>query len=105
MTDLIPTRPDWVTRDSLPEPGPQSPEARAFQAESERDSWQQFAVELADKLLVEPAAGDDAIEPPEGNPLVSIVESLYDDWAHGVAVDDLEAGPLVRGWAEETGQL
>lgn len=116
MTDTIPESGemtvqemnDWTwhlesrlsqTQDELARLRKTPAEERAFQAETERDSWAQFATELAERLLVGPAADNENLPTPEGNDLAAIVETLFEDRSHGTPIDELDAAPLVRGWA------
>ena|SRR5690606_5103894 len=77
----------------------------ARRAATERaDLAEQAVRQLLAAHYIGPAADDEGVPCPEGEDLASIAETLYGDWAGGVALADLDARALVRGWAEETGR-
>lgn len=86
-------------------------EAREAFAESARraateraDVAERAARQFLATHYIAPAADDENVPCPEGEELAAIAETLYEDWVGGVALDDLDARTLVRGWAEETRQ-
>lgn len=77
----------------------------ARRAATERaDLAEQAVRQLLAAHYIGPAADDEGVPCPEGEDLAAIAETLYGDWAGGVALADLDARALVRGWAEETGR-
>lgn len=88
---------------------------KAENREAFADAARRAAAERADRAeqamralfaahYIGPAAEDEGLPCPEGEDLASIAETLFEDWLDGIALDQLDARALVRGWAEETGR-
>ncbi|WP_026923315.1 hypothetical protein [Glycomyces arizonensis] len=84
---------------------------RAEQREAFADAARRAATERADRAeqavrallaahYIGPACDDEGLPCPEGEDLASIAETLFEDWLDGIALDQLDARALVRGWAE-----
>lgn len=85
-------------------------EERIVTIEAERDSERIALVSVIAEYVVIPWCADHGYQAPVGEELTAIAETLAEDLGQPAYLDalrpvyEIDPGPLVRGWAEETGR-